>query len=127
MLCLVLTPPHAKILADKGWTKKEIQAFITDQGRVPAYHVPEYWRVREGGFSGLHKNWIPMNLSDSCFCSARKRLDQGDRGGGKGGHRRSICGPPGGKLPGRRHLDHPQSRFAAPLGKPGGEIPGPGP
>jgi hypothetical protein len=65
MFCLVLTPPHAKILAAKGWTKKDIQAFITDQGRVPAYHVPEFWKVREGGFSGLHKNWITMNLSDT--------------------------------------------------------------
>jgi hypothetical protein len=34
--CLVLTPPHAKILADKGWSKKEIGSFISDQGRVPA-------------------------------------------------------------------------------------------
>ncbi len=65
MFCLVLTPPHAQILARKGWTKKEIQNFITEQGRVPAYRVPEFWKVREGGYSGLHKNWIPMNLSDS--------------------------------------------------------------
>jgi hypothetical protein len=94
MLCLVLTPPHAKILADKGWTKKEIQAFITAQGRVPAYHVPEYWRVREGGYSGLHKNWIPMNLSDSVSVLPESDWIRVIVAGGQGAIVGQFVGPP---------------------------------
>jgi hypothetical protein len=94
MFCLVLTPPHAKILADKGWTKKDIQTFITDQGRVPAYHVPEYWKVREGGFSGLHKNWIPMNLSDSVPVLPEKDWIRVIVAGGQGAIVGQFVGPP---------------------------------
>ncbi|MBI4295684.1 MAG: hypothetical protein HY667_01060 [Chloroflexi bacterium] len=63
--CLVLTPPHAKILASKGWTKKDIKAFIADYGRVPAYRMPGYWRVNQGEPAGLYKDRIPMNNTDA--------------------------------------------------------------
>ncbi len=35
--CLLLTPTHAKWLADEGWTKKEIKTFIAQYARCPAY------------------------------------------------------------------------------------------
>jgi hypothetical protein len=94
VFCLVLTPPHAKILSGKGWTKKEIQAFITAQGRVPSYHVPEYWKVREGGFAGLHKNWIPMNIADSVPVLPDPDWIRVVVGGGNGAIVSQFVGPP---------------------------------
>ncbi|MBI4295718.1 MAG: hypothetical protein HY667_01230 [Chloroflexi bacterium] len=63
---LILIPSHAKTLAASGWTKKDIQAFIAEYGRVPADHLPSFWgggiRDRE---RGLHKERVPMVASDS--------------------------------------------------------------
>lgn len=42
--CSVLVPPrHAKTLADKGWTQKDIAAFVSEFARVPAYHHPGFY------------------------------------------------------------------------------------
>jgi hypothetical protein len=37
---LTLLPAHAKALADKGWSKKEIAGYISQHARVPAYDDP---------------------------------------------------------------------------------------
>lgn len=92
--CLVLTPPHAKILAGSGWTKNDIRAFITEQGRVPAYKVPEFWKVREGNFSGLHKNWIPMNITDSVSVLPDPEWIRVIVAGGQGAIVGQFVGPP---------------------------------
>jgi hypothetical protein len=62
LFCLVIPPAYAKILADKGWTKKEVKAFISEYARVPAYRHRVYW----GAFSGTPaKEQVPMNPMDS--------------------------------------------------------------
>ena len=38
----VLIPPHAKTLAKKGWTKKNIKAFISENATVPLYRTARY-------------------------------------------------------------------------------------
>jgi len=48
LFCLTLPPVHARTLADEGWTKKEITAFISEYARVPAYCHPEYSGVMPG-------------------------------------------------------------------------------
>ena len=60
LTCLVLNPSQAKVLAEKGWTKKEIAIFISQYGRVPAYRHPSYW-----GVSGIvRKGMTPLNPTD---------------------------------------------------------------
>jgi hypothetical protein len=41
--CVLLIPEHAKILADSGWTKKDITSFITRNAHVTYSHHPNYW------------------------------------------------------------------------------------
>jgi hypothetical protein len=43
LLCLLLIPTHARILASKGWTKKDIAAFISEYARAPLSHHSEYY------------------------------------------------------------------------------------
>jgi hypothetical protein len=66
---IVLTPPHAKTLARRGWTKQDIKEFISEHARVPAYETGAYWgtsspATAEGGRPGLYKNRIPMRDND---------------------------------------------------------------
>ncbi|MFC2020738.1 hypothetical protein ACFLU1_02980, partial [Chloroflexota bacterium] len=42
-MCLLLIPPRAKTLADNGWTKEDIAAFISEYTRAPLSHHQEYW------------------------------------------------------------------------------------
>lgn len=43
LFCLLLHPSHARTLAGKGWTKKEIATFISEYARVPGYRHPLYY------------------------------------------------------------------------------------
>ena len=43
LFCFLLNPSHAKALASKGWSKKEIANFISEFANVPAYRNWEYW------------------------------------------------------------------------------------
>ena len=68
--CIIMTPQHAKIMADKGWTKNDIKTFISQQARVPAYHIPSYWGTSSpqavpGRPPGLFKGRVPMNHTDT--------------------------------------------------------------
>ena len=68
--CIVMTPPHAKTLARRGWTKQDIKEFISEYARIPAYQSGAYWGTSspasaEGGRPGLYKNRVPMRDSDS--------------------------------------------------------------
>jgi hypothetical protein len=47
-ICWVMPPQHAKILADKGWTKKEIRSYISQYARVPAHHHIDFVRGEPG-------------------------------------------------------------------------------
>ena len=40
--CFILTPVHAKVLADKGWTKEMIVNYVAEFARVPAYRHPNF-------------------------------------------------------------------------------------
>ncbi|MFC2020733.1 hypothetical protein ACFLU1_02955 [Chloroflexota bacterium] len=42
LICFLLIPPRAKTLADKGWTKEDIAAFISEYARAPLSHHQEY-------------------------------------------------------------------------------------
>jgi hypothetical protein len=48
-LTVILIPAHAKIMAESGWTKKEIAEFITTYARTPLNHLPQY----HGALMGL--------------------------------------------------------------------------
>jgi hypothetical protein len=41
-LTLMLPPHQAKFLADNGWTKQKVGAFIAHNARSPLYHFPHY-------------------------------------------------------------------------------------
>ena len=40
LTCFVLIPAHARALASKGWTKKDITAFVCEYARAPLSHFP---------------------------------------------------------------------------------------
>ncbi len=42
LFALVLTPAHAKSLANKGWTKKKIKDYIIENARVPMDRLKEF-------------------------------------------------------------------------------------
>ncbi|OGA18311.1 MAG: hypothetical protein A3H32_12915 [Betaproteobacteria bacterium RIFCSPLOWO2_02_FULL_63_19] len=42
LCCLIMTPHHARTLAEKGWTKPMIRKFVSEFGRVPAYRHPSF-------------------------------------------------------------------------------------
>ena len=56
----MLNAQHAKALADEGWTKKEISAFLAEYARVPAYQHPNFW-----GQWGPERVRPPLNADDS--------------------------------------------------------------
>jgi hypothetical protein len=62
LFCLVLPPAHAKVLADAGWTKEQIKAYISEYARVPAYKHPIYWNAAVGV---QPKEFTPLNPMDS--------------------------------------------------------------
>jgi len=57
---ILIQPQHARALGEEGWTKKEIQAFISEYARKPAYQT-----------SGFYLPWSPnrglppLNSQDS--------------------------------------------------------------
>ena len=59
-LSLMIPPAHARTLAECGWTKKEIAAYIAEYARVPAYRHPDYW-----GAPGLERRRPAMNAEDA--------------------------------------------------------------
>jgi hypothetical protein len=61
LLCILLPPPVAKALAEKGWKKKEISNFFSMYARVPANHHPSYWGASRGD---VRKETVPINPTD---------------------------------------------------------------
>ena len=58
--CLMLNPEHARILASKGWTKREIKVFMSEYARVPFYHLRSYWDP-----DLAREKKLPINPQDS--------------------------------------------------------------
>jgi len=42
-ICFLINPTMAKLLADDGWTKADIAAFIAEYARAPLYQLPYFW------------------------------------------------------------------------------------
>ncbi|MBI3375718.1 MAG: hypothetical protein HY017_28715 [Betaproteobacteria bacterium] len=60
--CLLITPPQAKTLAKKGWTKQMISKYVFEYGRVPAYRHRFFHGVAQAhGSLGV----VPPNAMDS--------------------------------------------------------------
>lgn len=60
--CILLNEAHARILADSGWTKKDVITFVTEHAYVPFTHHPYYWgsHVKEST-----KKRMPVNPRDN--------------------------------------------------------------
>ncbi len=43
MITLMVAPPVARALAARGWTKRDIKAFVVENARTPLDHHPMYW------------------------------------------------------------------------------------
>lgn len=53
---IIMPPQHASVLAEAGWTKKEIASNISDYARAPARHNHLYRLITLGaGWPGIHK------------------------------------------------------------------------
>ena len=63
MLCLLVNPTFAKILADEGWTKKEMERFIKEHARCPR-HKHWYNTIGTLPLEGT-RGFIPFNDTDS--------------------------------------------------------------
>jgi len=62
LVCLMLTPSHARTLARKGWTKPMIRKFIHEFARVPAYRHPVFHQG--GGYTIKSSDPVPLNPMD---------------------------------------------------------------
>jgi hypothetical protein len=62
LFCVVMNPANAKLLADEGWEKDQIKAYISEYARAPAYKHPAYWGAMAGR---QNSQWIPLNANDS--------------------------------------------------------------
>lgn len=61
LLCVLLNPENARILAGNEWTKKQIAAFISEYARRPAHQHPEFW----GSVIQVpSKERLPLNPTD---------------------------------------------------------------
>lgn len=43
--CILLNPQHARILANSGWTKKDVVDFVCEYARAPVSHMPYHWEA----------------------------------------------------------------------------------
>ncbi|MBN1848324.1 MAG: hypothetical protein JW932_07040, partial [Deltaproteobacteria bacterium] len=59
LCCLMITPEHARTLAENNWTKQEIREHIAEYARVPAYLHQDFW----GSFFPVKKR-PPVNRED---------------------------------------------------------------
>lgn len=62
-LLVMITPPLAKVLAGKGWTKNNIKDFIMENTRVPWYRHPDYWADSKE----FRDKCRPLNPQDSSY------------------------------------------------------------
>jgi hypothetical protein len=83
---ILVQPQHARALAEEGWTKKEIQAFISEYARKPAYQT-----------SGFYLPWSPnrtlppLNPQDSVRMVASPNSIRVVVAGGAGGLMIDLC------------------------------------
>lgn len=62
LFLITLNPVHTKIVADKGWTKKEIITYVSEFARVPVSRHPSY---NGGSLIALPKAYHATNPMDS--------------------------------------------------------------
>ena len=62
--CFMITPIHAKELAEQGWTKKAIKNYLSENARVPFYQSA-YYPQGSNVFEGYDKNSLPPNPQDT--------------------------------------------------------------
>jgi hypothetical protein len=60
---VILQPLHARTLGDDGWTKKEIEEYVYNYARIPAYRTSTYWSKLVPG-RGRERARIPLNPED---------------------------------------------------------------
>jgi hypothetical protein len=46
--CILMNPQHAGILAESGWTRKDVTDFICEYARAPISHMPYHWKAWGG-------------------------------------------------------------------------------
>jgi hypothetical protein len=60
--CLVLCPEHAHLLADAGWTKRDVSVFVHEQSFVTREHLD---RVGKGAVSRTSRWRVPADHPDA--------------------------------------------------------------
>jgi hypothetical protein len=61
LFCWIITPPHAKVLARKGWTKDMLKKYISEFARVPAYRHGHFYETNK---AIAKPGMVPMNAMD---------------------------------------------------------------
>jgi hypothetical protein len=61
LVCFILIPAYANTLASKGWTKKDLKIFVSENAVAPYYQHPYSW----GLFGGTPPKTLPANPQDS--------------------------------------------------------------
>jgi len=106
VICLMLIPPHAKLLADNGWTKKGIAAFIAEHGRAPLYRFPQYYgNLLAWGEPG--ERGLLMSSEDSISILGKPDSIRVIVAGGAGNQMGLLLGSPGLKKPVTKKVDLP--------------------
>lgn len=73
LTCILLIPAHAEILANKGWSKTDITAFVSEYARAPFSHHPEAW----GNSGGQEPGEMPgVGQQDKLRLRSQKDSDE---------------------------------------------------
>ena len=99
LTCLLMTPPQARTLAQKGWSKLMIRKFVYEFGRVPAYRHPSFHEG--GGWTKRSLETIPPNPMDAVAIVPSPDFIKILVSGGPGAFMGLACG---GGLPGAKFV-----------------------
>jgi hypothetical protein len=62
--CILFVPLHAQVLANNGWSKQKIKAFVSEYARVPLYQHSSYFSQSDT-IEGSNKKSLPPNPQDT--------------------------------------------------------------
>ncbi len=64
---ILLNPTHAGTMASNGWTKEDIQTYVAEYTRIPAYQHQAYQLAVEGkpNAAGVRRRHVPINPTES--------------------------------------------------------------
>ncbi len=106
VMCIILIPSHAKVLAERGWKKSDIKMFLSQHARTQLYRIPQYYG---NGLAWVesNKNGLLMNPWDAVSVKENPNSIRIIVAGGPGNIIGCLTGSPGIRNPITRKVELP--------------------